>query len=305
MSNKEIKFPYYSGNIRFTKAIGHVTLEQFINSHKKPLPQIIKVLDKVAAASKAGDTKLKRLLKHQLFSFTPSVIIPLMQKRKYDNIESFTGLMQLDFDGLDGKQDAKDLRNILIRDHNQIVCSYLSPSMLGVKALLKITKCEDVRQYKAIHKAMVNEFGIYDCLDESTKNAMLPLFLSSDESIMYRDYDECDTFSEEDWSEPTYVNLVDEPANHPPTSNDYHYLKTIELFKSKIGIIVDNGHPQMRNACLVLGSRSGAGYIDKQEAISLATVEIHNNMYFHKDTLGYLKTATWAIEQGISNPKYY
>ena len=39
ITNKNIKFPYYKGNIKLTKAVGLLTLSQFIDAHKSPTNQ--------------------------------------------------------------------------------------------------------------------------------------------------------------------------------------------------------------------------------------------------------------------------
>ena len=68
-TSKNVKFPYYSGNIKLTKVVGHVTLEDFVNAHAMPKQNTFDILEKVKAATEAGDIALKRTLKHQLYSF--------------------------------------------------------------------------------------------------------------------------------------------------------------------------------------------------------------------------------------------
>jgi len=69
MSN--VLIPYYSGNIRLTKVLGHVTIDQFIHAHKNPKPETIALIQRISEADEKGWLKLKRELKHHLFAFTP------------------------------------------------------------------------------------------------------------------------------------------------------------------------------------------------------------------------------------------
>lgn len=302
MLNKNVQFPYYSGNIKFSKAMGIVNLKEFINAHKSPSSNTVRILKEVDKATKAKDFKLKRKLKHGLYSFTPNVKIPIGSKRKYDNIVTWTGLMQLDFDKISTKEEAVELKEYIFKNQSEVICCYLSPSGLGIKALIKIPICRDTKHYKAIHRAMVNEFQKYSYLDEATNNAVLPLFLSADKNILHREYEEASTFLDEDWNQVNYERLNSEPT---PTSIEPDNNKTAAIFMNKIKNIIDNGHPQLRSACLILGSRAAAGYIDLTDAKSLAIASIYNNSYFSKGIGGYKDTVEWAIEQGFKTPKYY
>lgn len=303
--NKRISFPYYSGNIKLTKCMGYVSLEQFINAHLTPTLENKIIFESIKVCV---TPQVKRELKHQLFSFTPSVMIPFGLKRKYDNIARWTGLMQLDFDKLDTEEEAEILKDHLFHNYPQIVCAYLSPSRKGIKCLMRTTMPNSLAHYKAMHKAVENEMEQYSYFDAATSNAILPLFLSYDENILYRDYSDCVTWDETCWKETEYKHLNEAPPrNHPnliPKGENDHN-KTIRIFKNKIQNINDSGHPQVRSACLILGSRCGAGYITTTEATDLMYSEIKNSSYLSKGTQGYLDTANWALIEGSKNPKYY
>jgi len=308
MNNDGIMIPYYSGNIRFTKCIGHCSLEYFIKAHKNPNQRTMKVLGAIKQAESNNDEALKRKLKHKLFSFTPSVFIKKGYKRNYESISFYTGLMQLDFDKLRDKLEAIDLRNHIFKNYKHIVTAYRSPSGKGVKCLIRIKKPRDKKHYKALYKALLLEFEQYDSFDKATTNAMLPLFLSHDPDILHREYEDCLEWDEENWDEPEYIELNNEP---PPNFNSTHrsseseYEKTIRIFRSKIDNIVGNGHTQVRSASLIIGSRVGANYISKIDAMHLASDLIGCNNYLSKDVDNYKKTANWGIEEGFNNPKYY
>lgn len=311
MTNKDIKFPYYSGNIKLTKAIGLISIDQFIRVHKEPSKQTLSILEIIKRADKVGFVKYKRKLKQRLYAFTPAVKIEVGVCRKYENVVSWTGLMQLDFDKISTAEEAIEIKNEIFNLYHSIICCYISPSGKGVKALLKTKVPENAEQYKAMHKAVEKEFEVYGCFDAATRNAVLPLFLSYDENILYRDWSEAAIWTKEDTSKEEKVQLLDKPPtsfisnNKGSSESQYNYEKVIRIFKKAINSINDNGHPQLRTACLILGSRVGAGYIDLNEAISLATYEICSNSYFDKDQNGYVNTGQWAINQGMKNPKYY
>jgi len=308
-TNKDVVFPYFNGNIKLTKVEGHINLDQFIRVHRNPKLKTVDILHKVAEASKKGDQKLKRELKQQLATFTPSVNIEVGGWRRYSQIASWTGLMQMDFDGIESFIDVIDLKNLLFDTYKEIVCCYVSPSRKGVKALLRTVIPTDAEHYKAMHKAVQVEMEQYSYFDVATKNAVLPLFLGWDQHILWRDYSECEEWSLEDRYEIPKVQLLSKPNFIPTSFSDreyqYYYDKCIRIFTDNMAMINDSGHPQLRTNCLILGSRAGAGYITLFEAKELAISCIKANPYFSKGEGGYMDTANWAIEQGSKSPKYY
>jgi hypothetical protein len=301
--NKEILFPYYSGNIYNSLVLGHVTIEQFIHSHKYPKENIINIINKIKIAKEQSNEKLKRELKQSLYSFTPSVYINLNKSRKYENVLFWTGLMQLDFDKIPDIKTAIEIKEYVF-NQREIICSYISPSGTGVKALMKIKKPKNKDHYKAIHKAMVTKYEELSYLDLATNNAMLPLFLSIDTKILSRNIDKCITWTDENWNKVNYIKLNDNIKNE---DFDYENEKnrTLKILKRKIETIVDNGHPQVRSAALILGSRVAAGYLDIHTAQYEIENLIKNNNYLTKGISGYLATALWGISEGHKTPKYY
>lgn len=302
--------PYYSGNIKMSRCIGHVTLDQFINSHKNPKKDVEVLIEKIKIASLNKDKDLKASLKKNLFAFTPSVNIDVGQKRRYSNIKGFTRYKQLDFDKIPDKQTAILIKEHIFNRNPEIICAYLSPSGLGVKCLLKTKRCQDIEQFRAMHKAIDKHFSAYeDYFDSAVKNAILPLFLSIDKAILYRDFNKTKQWVKEDWSKTKYVSLNDAQPNLTVSFTDkqkqYFYDKTVRLFNDKINSINSDGHPQLRRACLILGSRCGAGYIDVSTCEVLAESMIKRNEYLSKDVRNYIKTSLWAINEGRKNPKEY
>lgn len=304
LTNKDIVFPYYSGNIRFTKCLGFLTLESYINSIQNPNSRTKVLLHNIAEATKDGDMKKKRKLKHQLFSFTPTVIIPKGIKRKYSNIYRWNPLMQIDMDGIESEGEAIQLKEHVFNNHKQIICAMVSPSKKGVKCLMKIKTPKSQDHYKALHKAMVDEFESYSYLDSATKNAVLPLFLGADKDILFRDFSEATEWDKENWETIEYVKLNDIPTHQLQKISEFTLLVE-NVVKKRINDIIDNGHTQVRSASLILGSRIAAGYIDEQDARILITNLIRSNRYLAKGTDGYLSTAMWGINQGMKKPKYF
>lgn len=304
----KILFQYYNGNIHNTHPRGFVSLRQFINAHKNPSEKMKLVFYRVNEAAVAGNKELKNKLKMKhLFFFTPSVIFG--ERRRYKDILKFTGLAQLDFDNVEKSVALKDY---LFENYQEIICCYLSPSGKGVKALVKLPISKSINEFRKYYAGLAEEFEGIDGFDNAPKNVALPLFISMDEDILYRD-----TFI--DWTkkgkvmkQEDYVNLNLEPPLYKDFSesgygSEQYYEKiTIDIFKKKISEIVDDdGHPRLRNACLVLGSRIGAGYVSYSDALAIAEYEVKTHSYLSKGIANYIKTVRWALNNGISNPKYY
>lgn len=301
--NEHIRFPYYSGNIYDSEAKGIVTLDRFIHAHWNPNNTILDTLNKIEDAGNKGLVKLKRTLKQQLFTFTPSVYIPVGAKRSYGNVKNFTGLMQLDFDKIEDYNTAYEIKEHLYAKNPEVVCAYLSPSKRGVKAIIRTTQPKDLPQYKALHKAVTDKYEGYGYFDEATKNAVLPLFISYDKGILYRDYADCTPWTDEDWSQEEYVQLVDNDGQSVADTSQAP--RVARITENRINSIVDNGHPQLRDAALVLGSRVGAGYLSQFEAENLINRLIDQNQYLQKGKGGYKRTAMWGIREGMKRPKFF
>lgn len=307
---------YYSGNIKDSICKGSVSLDQFLRANRSPSLSVRAIFDRIRKAEENNDKELKSRLKEQLFAFTPGVFIEPGKSRRYENIIRFTGLMQLDFDN---EPFGEDLKQWLFNEYEQCVCAYTSPSGVGVKALFRIPISHTVSEYQeyflGVEKEMEDQ-GI-DSFDHAPYNAILPLFLSWDDSMLSRSNPLI-------WLKKCLkldINLhknlaITQPATTIPSygeefgSMTYFRRITIEIFEKKVAdIVCDPGHPTLRDACLVLGSRVGAGYISKHEAELVALASIMNNAYLLRKgksgTDNYIKTSRWAINIGETRPKYY
>ena len=308
-----IRFQYYFGDIKKSIPIGFLSLETFIDKHLNPKAELLSVFKEIDEAVSKGDMKLKAELKmNNLYSFTVSA--QFNGSRKYDNIKEFNPLAQLDFDGLTN-EEAVTFRDYIFTQYPQVVCSYLSPSRCGVKVLLRIPKIsldkgipEGIKEYKDYYRAIEAEFSNFKGFDNSPKNLVLPLFISHDTDMSYRHFDNASIWDlKELVPEPLKIKY---PLPFNPykklKSNDKHELRAIRTFRKAVSSIVDSpGHSQLRSACLIFGTRVGAGYVGMINAEQEVDNLVKQNSYLSKGLSGYLTTANWALKEGIKTPNYY
>lgn len=305
MNYKNIKIPFYSGNIQFSNCLGQISLEQFLNSHQNPKPEILNLFDDIQDAARNNNLKLKNELKTKLFSFTPAVNIQPNTKRRLSSVKGFTGLMQLDFDKIDTKEMAIAIKNDIFTTNPSIICSYISPSGLGVKALLKTSVPTDLAHYKRLFNAVEREFECYSYFDTAPKNAVLPLYLSYDYNILVRPEQDVIDWTEEFEPEVHHQPIAIPKQDFTSRQQQYFYDKTVRIFTDKMNAIGTDGHPQLRSACLILGTRVGVGYISHSEAEIMAANLIRANGYLKKGIHGYIKTSQWGIRKGAETPREY
>src|SRR3989304_490792 len=129
-------FNYYPAVISKSTPLGDITLDRFISSIKYPKKKILDIFYKIEEASMNGDKQEKARLKSNLYYFTPCVYVK--DGRKYENIINWTGLLALDFDKLPSKKYAEEERDSIFSEYKFIIASWISPSRLGVRALVKI-----------------------------------------------------------------------------------------------------------------------------------------------------------------------
>lgn len=307
-----MKIPYYIGGITKTSPSGTVSLGQFINSQSEPKDSIVSLFLAIEEASKVGDKKLKVELKEQLPFFTVSA--EFNGRRKYDNIINFNPIAQLDFDGLK-EDEATGFRDYIFNHYPQIICSYLSPSRKGVKALIRIPKIdisngidEGIKEYKAYYKAIESEFSNYLGFDASPKNLALPLFLSYDYFMLYRDFKETEEWGIKEYEKDSLTQQFPLPIKpyKKVKSNERNEARAYNTVRKAVRNIVSSpGHYQLRTACLVFGTRCGAGYVDYQDAKQEVENLVRGNAYLSKGVSGYIKTALWALEEGYKTPNFY
>jgi len=308
-----IEFQYYHGNIKKSKPIGFISLDKFIDKHLNPSANMLAVFQDIDKATRAGDMKLKGELKiKNLFSFTVSA--KFNGSRKYDNITEFNPLAQLDFDGLTEKE-ALSFREYIFEHYPQVICSYLSPSRKGVKVLLRIPKIsldqgipEGIKEYKDYYRAIESEFSNYKGFDPAPKNLVLPLFISYDTDMYSRGFKDSEIWNLKEFTPESLTQKF--PLPYKPfkklKSNDKNELRAVRTLRKAIsGIVISPGHLQLRSACLIFGTRVGAGYFDKFDGLVEIQDLVKQNTYLSKGLSGYLTTAEWAFNEGIKTPSYY
>jgi hypothetical protein len=308
-----IKFQYYHGDIKKSQPIGYISLETFMDRHLHPKKELIAVFDAIDTATAVGDMKKKAELKmNNLYSFTISA--QFNGRRRYADIKEFNPLAQLDFDGLT-PEEAIEFRDYIFEHYTQVVCSYLSPSRCGVKVLLRIPVISldkgidaGIAEYKDYYRAIESEFSNYKGFDNSPKNLVLPLFISHDRNMCYRHFENTDVWGIKE----VVAELMHEkfPMPYKPykklKSNDKNELRAIRTVRKSIrNIIASPGHSQLRSACIIFGTRVGAGYVDRFDGLREVEHLVKGNSYLSKGVTGYLTTAKWAFNEGVLTPNNY
>lgn len=288
-----IQFQYYSGDIKKSRPIGWVTVDQFIQANKYPKPHILDLFNQIAHYESIGDMEMKARLKERLFSFTPCVHIN--RYRRYSDIISFTGLLVLDFDHI---HNASEFKEYLFNEYKFIITAWLSPSKRGVKALVNIPIVNNTEEFKSLYYGISREMWQYNGFDGSGQNSVLPLFQSYDPDLLQRN--DFDTWTEEGQKLDEF-NAEQIPAT-PIDPKDKNEERIIKMIDTGLDKIVDSGHPQLRGVCLAIGGYISNGYIDKLTAIQHIDNRIASHPYLKKGVDGYKKTARWGIEKGMTKP---
>ena len=244
---------------------------------------------------KTTDLSERAKLKQHLYHATPAVVLD-GSGRGYKNIIGFTGLMVLDFDKID---NAKEFKEFLFNEYKFIIAAWLSASGKGVRAFVNIHKCSNTTEYKAYFWGLANEHMMqYNGFDFAPQNAVLPLFISYDPDLLFR---QNATKWQVKGKKPNDI-IEDKSIVTPYKCNSRFERLAINEFVNKINSITDYGHPVVRAAAFTLGGRVGAGYIDRYTAIAIAESEIAANNYLRKGTSGYQKTAKEMIIKGEQIP---
>lgn len=287
--------PYYESNINNPIPIGKVNLWTLINKIKQPNDKMASILNRIRQADANGDLSLKNELKTHLVSFTPSV---MCSRRRYSDIEYFTGLVTTDNDKLKDQSEAEQLRDYIFNTHPEVIASWLSTTRRGVRSLVRIPSCNNVIEFKSYYNSIYNTFRVYKNLDKATQNPVLPMFYSDDQDIKFRT--DFMTWNDQ-YTEPEQV----EPIRAEVYINDRSYSKSVyTLVKNKIDQIYDNGHPQLRAICFALGGYVSSGYISESDAIYYVERLIKSNAYLgvRSKVNGYITTAKTMIRKGQNKP---
>lgn len=286
-----IYFQYYPAYVNSTRPTGIISLEDFVKSIKSPSDHIKGIFSQIAAAETAGDMTLKSELKqNNLFYFTPCVLVD--GYRRYTKIYEFNGIAVLDFDHIDNAPDFKDH---VFNSFPFIMCAFLSPSKKGVKFLVKIPVVSSTDEFKEYFYGLGQLFEMYRGWDGTPQNCVLPLFLSYDPDILYRE--NAETWNKKGKTLNSFKEALG-PAIKIETTNDEKKI-ILENCQKAFDKIMDNGHPQVIAAGVSLGGYVASGYLDQIEAEKFIFSLVQSNNYLSKGVEGYCKTAKTAIETGM------
>lgn len=284
-------FNYYDANIENSYPLGNVTLLHLVNSIRTPKVDIRNVFEQIRIAEECGDMKTKQLLKTKLYSFTPCIYVNSF--RLYKNIQNWTGILMLDFDHLP-TDHAIEFKSYLFNEYKFIITAWLTASRHGVRALVKIPICTSVDEFKHYFAGIERHLNCYIGFDKAPKNCILPMFISYDAEILYRD-------DAQTWTEK-YIEPIPPPTKQYIIDDKTPHIERI--IAKKINVIVDNGHPQLRAAAYLIGGYVGAGYLDHGNAEVIMHNLIDSNAYLSQKASVYKKTAIEMIIKGINQPTF-
>lgn len=290
-------FPYYPSDIRSTKPLGSVSLRQFIEAVSNPKEKVRQLFIDIQKAAEKGDIRLKNELKKGLYFFNPCINTD-GKGRSYDNITSFTGFCQIDFDGI---PDAADFRDWFFDRCKSCAVVGVSSSGYGIKAITRIPIVKTVNEYKEYFYGLGYYLEELKGYDISPQNPALPLYLFHDPDTKWRDNAIVSKVrGEKINSFKKFEGDIEPMDNVSPKDKK----TVISRFKSGIAKIDDNAHPQLLGYSLVLWGCCAAGYLSEDECEVLIEECISENEYMSKDTKGYIRNAKNMRDRGMSAPIY-
>jgi hypothetical protein len=286
---------YYSGNIFDSVPKGTITIETLLHKIKHPKQNMISLFDLIRNEK---DKAKRDKLKTNLPAFTPCCFVTPGTSRKYDNIQHFTEVAMLDFDGIPDKDYSNGFKQAIFDTYPHIIASWISASGKGVRALIYIPTVNSPDEFKLYFNAIENEFNQYKGFDTAPKNCILPLFYSIDTNLLMRT-------NPAKWTKK-YI-----PPKPPPPE---HFNSTVDTRKGKwalsntekaIDKITDNGHPQLRATAYTLGGYVASGYLSEYEAEKYIHHLIETNSYLKQKASVYKRTATEMIKKGQNEPLHF
>lgn len=294
---KDVTFFYYPADVHIPTPLGRVTFAQFLKANKEPKDEIISLFSQIEEATKKGDLNLKGKLKSKLFYFTPCVETDGIG-RCYSNIRGFTGLMVLDFDKLD---NAPAFKQFLFDNLKCVVAAYLSPSKKGCKFIVRIPICQTIDEFKSYFYGLGFYMEKYEGFDPSTQNCILPLYLSYDPELLYRDDAEVWDIQGEKLDEfkvfEGEIEVLEEVSEEERS-------RVKKIIKGSMDKIVDTAHYIVRSTALCGGGYVASGYYSQEEMEDMIVDMIEKNPYCKKNLTGYKKTAKEMIVKGMKSPLY-
>lgn len=297
MNILDTQFQYYPSRVNAVRPLGTLSLKQMIESIKNPKPHIEKVFKDIREATEKNDLKLKDKLKQEnLYYFTPSVMFD-GKNRSYENVIEYNELMVIEFDKINF---SKELKEYLFNKMSSIICCFMSPSSKGVKAIVRIPKPKNELEYKEYFCGLAYYLDQIEGFDISNYNPLLPLFLSTDKDILWREDANVWNIKGEKINSFKPINIEDiKPAENVTEEDKRH---VINIISKKINDITDNGHGNLRASSLMLGGFVASSYIGLSEAESLLEDLVRSNNYFSKNVKNYIKTSKHFLCEGSKAP---
>lgn len=292
----EVSFQFFPARIWDAKPIGKLSLRQFLDVHKNPKEDTVKVIDQIKEAAQKGDLKLKDKLKQEkLYSFVPSVILD-GNGRGLVNILDFNPIMLCEFDKID---HAKELRERLFNNLKSVIAAWISPSGRGLKLLIRIPKPKSVEEYKEYYNGMAYYMSKYEGFDGVNTNCVLPNFLSYDRNILIRE-------DAEEWTQRggkiNSFKPFEGDFEVPEEISEEVRAKIVNKITFLVNQIDDNAHPRIRNIATIFGGFCSQYGFDIQEADELICELISDNNYMQKNIRGYCTTARDFLKKGFLSP---
>ena len=295
MSN--ISFYYYPANVKITKPLGKITLEQFIEANRNPKESVQELFKKIQVA----DEKEKQELKQKLYYFTPNIQTD-GNGRSYSNITAFNGICVVEFDKI--PEFASELRDWIFDNFEECFCSYISPSGKGVKTLWKIPVVKSVDEFKAYFYGIAQRFSKIEGFDGSAQNPILPLYLSWDKGLKHRPYEEAKTWTIRGGKinefKP-FEGSIEEIIEGGTEQELDRIFRAIDQTFDKIER-EQTAHKMIVNLALWCGGLVATGYVEYDNILSQIYRKIENSNYCQKNIIGYKKTTITMLNLGLTTP---
>jgi len=295
MSN--ISFYYYPANVKITKPINTLTLEQFVEANRNPKKEMQELFKKIQVANE----KEKQELKQSLYYFTPNVQTD-GKGRSYSNITTFNGICVVEFDKI--PDFAHQLRDWIFDNFEECFCAYVSPSGKGTKTLWKIPCVNNVDEFKSYFYGIAEKFSKIQGFDGSSQNPILPLYLSWDKDLRYRPYKEAKTWTVKGGKINEFKPFEGEIAETVEGGTEQELDRIFRAIDQTFDKIEreQTAHFLLRNLSLFIGGLCGYGYISIGEATDYICDKIRESTYCLKNEKGYCSTIRDFIVKGSYAP---
>lgn len=219
-----------------TKFTLHEEIERIKNGYRQ-VPQTIKKLRQQveAEAEKEVLSELKRRL--------PAVTLSgyadgLRKKASSEDRFTHSGCLQVDIDGLKSPADAERIKKLLSEDPH-IIAIWISPSGLGVKALLYIQAQSDEEAHKtafaAAERYFEEKYGL--TIDPATKDTARLCYTSFDPDIIIRE--QIYPLDLEKWQPPVKQAPARKTSGQRPSQNESKTTGSASMTLEELEAMVD------------------------------------------------------------------